>query len=87
MAKALGARQAVPVEGAVIAQAFPVEALLTVLERQGALKKAAVRRRCPTAARRVTGPGRQTSRVEEASTLMRPWVADTPQRGASGPSD
>jgi len=42
MAKVLGGRQAVPLEEVVLAQAFQLEALLNVLERQGLLRKAEV---------------------------------------------
>ena len=42
MAKALGGRQAVPLEEVVLAQAFQFEALLNVLERQGVIRKADV---------------------------------------------
>jgi hypothetical protein len=42
MAKILGGRQTVPLEEVVLAQAFQLEALLNVLERQGVIKKAEV---------------------------------------------
>jgi len=42
MAKVLGGRQTVPLEEVVLAQAFQLEALLNVLERQGLLRKAEV---------------------------------------------
>jgi hypothetical protein len=42
MAKALDGRHAVPLEEVVLAQAFQLEALMNVLERQGMLKKAEV---------------------------------------------
>ena len=42
MAKVLGDRKAVPLEDVVLAQAFQLEALLNVLERQGMIKKAEV---------------------------------------------
>ena len=42
MAKVLGGRQTVPLEEVVLAQAFQLEALLNVLERQGVIKKAEV---------------------------------------------
>ena len=42
MAKVLGGRQAVPLEEVVLAQAFQLEALMNVLERQGVIKKADV---------------------------------------------
>jgi hypothetical protein len=42
MAKVLGGRQTVPLEEVVLAQAFQLEALLNVLERQGLLKKTEV---------------------------------------------
>jgi hypothetical protein len=43
MSKVLGSRQTVPLEEVVLAQAFQLEALLNVLERQGLLKKTEVR--------------------------------------------
>jgi len=42
MAKALGGRQTVPLEDVVLAQAFPLEALMNVLERKGVIGKAEV---------------------------------------------
>ena len=42
MAEVLGSRQTVSLEEAVLAQAFQLEALMTVLERQGLLNKAEV---------------------------------------------
>ena len=42
MAKVLSGRQTVPLEEVVVAQAFQLEALLNVLERQGVIKKADV---------------------------------------------
>jgi len=42
MAKMLDGRQAVPLEDVVLAQAFQLETLMNVLERQGLLKKAEV---------------------------------------------
>jgi hypothetical protein len=42
MAKVLGSRQAVPLEDVVLARAFQLEALMTVLERHGVIKKAEV---------------------------------------------
>ena len=42
MAKILGGRQTVPLEEVVLAQAFQLEALMNVLERQGVIKKADV---------------------------------------------
>jgi hypothetical protein len=42
MAKVLGGRQTVPLEEVVLAQAFQLEALMNVLERQGVIKKAEV---------------------------------------------
>ena len=42
MAKALGGRQAAPLEEVVLAQAFQLEALLNVLERKGVVKPAEV---------------------------------------------
>ena len=42
MAKVLGGRQTVPLEEVVLAQAFQLEALLNVLERQGVVRKAEV---------------------------------------------
>ena len=42
MAKVLDGRQAVPLEAVVLAQAFQLEALMNVLERQGLLKKTEV---------------------------------------------
>lgn len=42
MAKARGGRQTVPLEEVVLAQAFQLEALLNMLERQGMVKKADV---------------------------------------------
>jgi len=42
MAEVLSGRQAVPLEDVVLAQAFQLEALLNVLERQGVIKKAEV---------------------------------------------
>jgi len=42
MAKVLGGRQTAPREEAVLAQAFRLEALLNVLERQGVVRKAEV---------------------------------------------
>ena len=42
MAKSLDGRQAVPLEEVVLAQAFQLEALLNILERQGVLRKAEV---------------------------------------------
>jgi len=42
MAKALGGRQALPLEEVVLAQVFQLEALMNVLERQGLLQKAEV---------------------------------------------
>jgi hypothetical protein len=42
MAKVLGGRQAVPLEEVVLTQAFQLEALMNVLERQGVIKKAEV---------------------------------------------
>ena len=42
MAKVLEGRQAVPLEEVVLAQAFQLEALMNVLERQGVIKKADV---------------------------------------------
>ena len=42
MAKVLDGRQAVPLEAVVLAQAFQLEALLNVLERQGVIQKADV---------------------------------------------
>jgi hypothetical protein len=42
MAKVLGDRKAVPLEDVVLAQAFQLEALLNLLERQGVIKKAEV---------------------------------------------
>ena len=40
MAKVLGAKQTVPLEEVVLAQAFQLEALLNVLEWQGVIRKA-----------------------------------------------
>jgi hypothetical protein len=40
--KAHGGRQTVPLEEVVLAQAFQLEALMNVLERQGVIKKAEV---------------------------------------------
>ena len=40
MAKSLDGGQAVPLEDVVLAQAFQLEALLNILERQGVLRKA-----------------------------------------------
>ena len=42
MAKVLGGRQAVPLEDAVFAQAFQLDALMNVLEKHGLLSKAEV---------------------------------------------
>jgi len=42
MTKARGGRQMVPLEEVVLAQAFQLEALLNMLERQGMVKKADV---------------------------------------------
>jgi hypothetical protein len=42
MAKVMEGGQAVPLEDVVLAQAFQLEALMNVLERQGLLKKAEV---------------------------------------------
>ena len=42
MAKVLGGRQTVPLEEVVLAQAFQLEALLNVLDRQGVISKAEV---------------------------------------------
>ena len=42
MAEVLGGREAVPLEEVVLAQAFQLEALLNVLERQGVIRKAEV---------------------------------------------
>jgi len=42
MAKILGDRQTVPLEEVVLAQAFQLEALLNVLDRQGVIRKAEV---------------------------------------------
>jgi hypothetical protein len=42
MGKVLGGTQTVPLEEIVLAQAFQLEALLSVLERQGVIKKAGV---------------------------------------------
>ncbi|MBP1688869.1 MAG: hypothetical protein H6Q33_5012 [Deltaproteobacteria bacterium] len=42
MAKVMEGGQAVPLEDAVLAQAFQLEALMNVLERQGVLRKAEV---------------------------------------------
>ena len=42
MAKVLGGRQTVPREEVVLAQAFQLEALLSVLEQQGVVRKAEV---------------------------------------------
>jgi hypothetical protein len=42
MAKVLGGRQAVPLEDVVLAQAFQLEAMMNVLERQGVITKAEV---------------------------------------------
>ena len=42
MAKILGGGHAVPLEDVVLAQAFQLEALMNVLERQGVIKKAEV---------------------------------------------
>jgi hypothetical protein len=42
MAKGLGGRQAVPLEAIVLAQAFQLEALMNVLERQGVITKTEV---------------------------------------------
>ena len=42
MAKSLDRGQTVPLEDVVLAQAFQLEALLNILERQGVLKKAEV---------------------------------------------
>ena len=42
MAEVLGGRQTVPLDEVVLAQAFQMEALLNVLERQGVIKKAEV---------------------------------------------
>jgi len=42
MAKVPRGRQAVPLEEVVLAQAFQLEVLLNVLERQGVIKKAEV---------------------------------------------
>jgi hypothetical protein len=42
VAEVLGGREAVPLEEVVLAQAFQLEALLNVLERQGVIRKAEV---------------------------------------------
>ena len=42
MAKAMSGKQAVPLEEVVLAQAFELEALMNVLERQGIIRKAEV---------------------------------------------
>lgn len=42
MAKILGGRQAVPLEEVVVIQAFQLEVLVNVLERQGVIRKAEV---------------------------------------------
>jgi|MudIll2142460700_1097286.scaffolds.fasta_scaffold2364159_2 hypothetical protein len=42
MAKVLGGRQVVPLEDAVFAQAFQLDALMNVLEKHGLLSKAEV---------------------------------------------
>ena len=42
MAKVMEGGQAVPLEDAVLAQAFQLEALMNVLERKGVVAKAAV---------------------------------------------
>ena len=42
MGKILDRRQTVPLEDAVLAQAFQLEALMNVLEKRGLLSKAAV---------------------------------------------
>ena len=42
MAEILRGRQAVPLEDVVLAQAFQLEALINVLERQGVIKQAEV---------------------------------------------
>ena len=42
MTKVRGGRQTVPIEEVVLAQAFQLEALLTVLERKGVIRKAEV---------------------------------------------
>jgi hypothetical protein len=47
MAKVLGGRQTVPLEEVVLAQAFQLEALLNVRERQDAIRKAEVLEEIP----------------------------------------
>jgi hypothetical protein len=42
MAKGLGSRETIPLEDVVLAQAFQLEAMLNVLERQGVITKAEV---------------------------------------------
>jgi hypothetical protein len=42
MAKVLGGRQTVPLEEVVLAQGFPLKALMNVLERKGVIGKAEV---------------------------------------------
>jgi hypothetical protein len=42
MAKVLGGRQAVPLEEVVLAQAFQLEAMMNVLERNGVITKVEV---------------------------------------------